>query len=354
VANLGIETLEDYQHPRFARAARDLLAQSDRRTFVMDNLRLAEKLLLYQRDLIDLANNIVSFPHLYDPGDRAMLEMGTLIMDGRRFNLAVKVENRAEHVTAARAANIFVIYAEIQPPRGAAAYEVACPVVWGDKGNLVVGKRGIFHDVQGRQCQARLVHIIENPVSVLEALAMPFKRIAQMVTGKIEAIASSAEKNFDTRATGAIDQVPVAQQGQGPPPAPPSPQRSSPGMVVGAGVAIAALGSMAAYVTKTLAGIGWLGILYGLIGAILLVMVPISLVAILKLRRRDLSAILEGSGWAINARMRLTRRQKRFFTRRPPYPSGSRGTRRLLWIRLAWLGLIAAILTGAALLARQL
>ncbi|MFW5841639.1 MAG: hypothetical protein ACOCZE_13740, partial [Planctomycetota bacterium] len=255
VVKLGIERLRQIAgQDDLTDGVEALLAETDRRAFVMDNLRLAEKLLLYQKHLLELANNIVSFPRLYDPSGRAMLEMGTLIMDGRRFNLAVKVENRNEHLAVAGTSNIFVIYVEIQPPQSGAKFEVACPVVWGDKGNLTIGKRGIFHDVQGRECSARVVEIIENPVSILEALAMPFKRIGRMITGKIESIASSAEKQFDTRAAGAIDQVPVGQ-GQTPPPAPATPGRN-PAMLMGAGLTIAAVGSAAAYITKTLAGVG--------------------------------------------------------------------------------------------------
>ena len=40
--------------------------------------------------------------------------------------------------------------------------------------------------------------------------------------------------------------------------------------------------------------------------------------------RRELSAILEGSGWAINARMRLTRKQGKAFTQRPRSPKGAK------------------------------
>jgi len=69
-------------------------------------------------------------------------------------------------------------------------------------------------------------------------------------------------------------------------------------------------------------------------------------VALIKLRRRDLSAILEGSGWAINARMRLTRRQSRFFTQRPSYPLGAKGTPRRRWwiLVLVVLAVVLAVL----------
>ncbi len=69
------------------------------------------------------------------------------------------------------------------------------------------------------------------------------------------------------------------------------------------------------------------------------------IIAFGKLRRRDLSAILEGSGWAINARMRLTRAQARYFTERPPFPAGARGIRRTRAV--AWV-IGVALASGAA------
>ena len=353
VAAVGLDRLQAYQDPRFAAAVQGLIGESNERAFVLDNIRTTEKLLLYQMHLIELANNMVSFPHLYDPRSRAMCEMGTLIIDGRRLNMAVKVDSRPQHAAVAQTSSMFVVYVEVCGPGAGPKYEIACPVTWGDKGNLVVGKRGIFRDVWGNECDAHIVQIIENPVSVWEALTMPFRRIGKLITGKIESIASNAEKKFDVQATTAINQVPVGQPGQ--PPAAPAPATAIPGgragMVVGASLAVAALGSAVAYITKTLAETHWAAILAGIAVALLAVLMPIALVAMLKLRRRDLSAILEGSGWGINARMRLTRRQKKYFTRRPPYPRHARGVhsilvRRIL-ILLAVLSIVAAAVVAA-------
>ncbi|NQZ58501.1 MAG: hypothetical protein HRT88_13665, partial [Lentisphaeraceae bacterium] len=41
---------------------------------------------------------------------------------------------------------------------------------------------------------------------------------------------------------------------------------------------------------------------------LLLITIPVIMVAAVKLHRRNISSILEASGWAINARMRLTRK----------------------------------------------
>jgi cytochrome c-type biogenesis protein CcmH/NrfG len=81
------------------------------------------------------------------------------------------------------------------------------------------------------------------------------------------------------------------------------------------------------------------------------VLVPTAIVAALKLRRRDLSAILEGAGWAINARMRLNRRQRRQFTRLPSYPEGAVGTPGRRWLLTV---LIVLLLAALGVLAWQL
>ena len=337
VAPLGAGTLAKYLSPQYRRAAEALIAASTATALVLDNIRLTEKLLLHQANLLTLVNNFVSFPHLYDPSRRALFEMGSLVMDGRRFQMSIRAKDRAQHSTIAKTGNLFVLYVEVLPG-GGEKFEVAVPVTSGGKGNLCVGKRGVFVDVQGREHDARVVQIIENPISVSEALWSPFRRIGKMLGGKIESITASAEKQFDTAAAGVIDHA----DAKTPAPAPAPPARPAGGgmlaggLLMGGGVAIAALGSAFAYIAKTLQGVEnkWY-ILWGVGGVVLAVALPIAVVSIIKLRRRDLSAILEGSGWAINARMRLTMRQSWFFTSRPALPQGARGRRIWVWILLA-------------------
>ena len=344
VEALGAEKLRAYIAPKMCDAVKALVAESAETAFVLDNIRLTEKLALYQANLLDLANNFVSFPHLYDSARRAMFEMGSLVMDNRRFNLAVRVADRAAHATIAKTGNMFVLYAEVAPGDGAEKFEVAVPVTSGGKGNLCVGKRGVFQEVNGRESDARIVGMIENPISIREALVSPFKRLGRLLSGKIEAITASAEKKLDTAAASAVSAPKTAA-------APAQPAKAAGGgmmaggLLMGGGVAIAALSSAAAYMAKTLVGFEWWQIVLGVAIAILAVIVPTSLLAILKLRRRDISAILEGSGWAINARMRLTRGQCRFFTCRPAYPANAKGVRRP-WVLIVAVLIFWAIAVG--------
>ncbi|MDT8390016.1 MAG: hypothetical protein RRC34_05845 [Lentisphaeria bacterium] len=322
VARLGEEKWERYLASDYPSRTRELIAESDRTGVVLDGVRLVEKAVLFQSLLITFVNNFISFPHLYDIHRRAIFEVGTLVIDGRRFNMAVKVTNRGEHTKMAKDSGMFVLYVELTDEPGLEKLEVSVPVTSGTRGNLRVGKRGVFYDVHGREKNARIVEIIDNPISFTEALSAPLKKLSKILTGKVESWSSIADKKFEQRTTGALTNPTAA-----PPPATAQPgaMTTAGGMMMGGGVALAALGSAAAYITKTLSEINPWAILWGLSGALAVVFVPLALVAYLKLKRRDLSAILEGSGWAINACMRLTRSQGRYFTQRPAYPKNAKG-----------------------------
>ena len=182
--------------------------------------------------------------------------------------------------------------------------------------------------------------MIENPISIREALSAPFKKIGRALTGKIESITTKADKDLDAS-------LKSTDAKKAPPPAKPAGGMAAGGLLMGGGVAVAALGSSLAYITKTLAGMWWYEVLGGVGIAILVVLIPLAILAFVRLRRRDLSAILEGAGWAINARMRLSRKQARFFTRRPGYPLIAKGIhRRLKWVIIAIIVVVILAVTG--------
>jgi len=339
VGDLVADELQSYvDDERFRTDTLALIAQSHRTALDLEEVRLLEQLILYQAWMLPFVNSFVSFPALYDPKRRALFEMGTLVMDGRHFTLAVRVLDRDLHKRLSAASNVFVLFAEITDREGQPQYEVAVPVTSGGRGNLQVGKRGIFVDTDGASHHAKVIHIVENPISFREALVSPFTRMGRAITGKLEQMQTAAESKIEKLGVGAVSKVEATDK---PVEAVPQPTtQTTGGVLAGGGIALAALGSSGAFVISTLSGmsvwtiVGALGILTQV------VLLPILAVAWIKLRRRDLSSILEGSGWGINARMRLDRRQADTFTLRPPYPPGSRGIRHRAW----WVWLVAAVL----------
>ena len=322
--------------------AHALAEQDEHVTRILKDVLELERLLLYHQNLMRLANNFVNFSQLYSLDEIALFEMGSLVMDGRWFNFAVNVDDVKTHETLARTSNIFTLYLEITENAGGKSYQVAVPATCGSRGNLVVGKRGVFFDINGKPCDARATRIIENPISIREALVAPFVRLWQFVIGKIEAMSTSSEKGLQKQTDTILRSPPAAA-----PAAAGQPAGGRAGLLVGLSLSAAAIGSSFAFITKTLAGLTYWQVLAGLFGAVLAVGIPVSMIAVVKLRRQDLSSLLEGCGWAINARMRPDRAQRRQFTRHVSYPHGAAGLPRRRWSDYVLLTLTLAAAVAA-------
>ncbi|MCO5172126.1 MAG: hypothetical protein M9894_37985 [Planctomycetes bacterium] len=284
-----------------------------------------ERLVLHQRWLLELAANVVNFSALYHPERRALVERGSLVIDGRRLELCVKVDDRAAHKKVAADSLIFLVYAAVSGRTGEAPFEVAAPVTTGERGRLRPGKRGLFVDTAGREWDAVVVDLVENPISVREAVLAPFRRVAAFVSKKVEDLAgsklASAESSTQGQLGDKVDGLPEAAPA--PAPAAPQPSAFQNTLLVGS-VAVAALGSATAYVASAVAKISPLELVGGLASVVGLIAALSGFLGWLKLRRRDLGLLLEANGWAVNVPLRVTRRAASLFTRTPPFPPGTR------------------------------
>lgn len=295
-----------------------------------------EKLLLYVRWIVDLANNFVNFSTIYRPGGHALVDRGSLVIDGRRLDFCVRVFDRGAHKPVASESLIFLVYAKVMEKEGGGeTFEIVAPVTGGEKGRLRVGKRGVFYDNDGKDWDAEILEIVENPISVREAMFAPFRRASKFVSDKVEAwVASKAEAQQQGLSSATESAVTQAQEqaarvGEAPapptPPGPPAPPAPSEGLnvntlILGGGVALAGLGAVLASLFNALTSLsGWLAI-FGVVGA---VMASSALLAWLKLRKRDVSVLLEASGWAVNVHTNVTARIARRFAYTPDLPKGS-------------------------------
>ena len=69
---------------------------------------------------------------LYDVNNRALFEVGSAVIDGRWFNLALRVNDLAAHSAIAKESSIFVIYLEVTGVN-AQPFTVAVPATAGAK-----------------------------------------------------------------------------------------------------------------------------------------------------------------------------------------------------------------------------
>lgn len=312
---LGRERLQEIDEPML-QGLQDICDADAALAEDINNIDALERLILSKRWIFAFTNNFVSLPYLFDRNARAMFEQGTLIMRGRQFNLAVLVYDRKQHIQLASESGMCVCYIEIsgdQPPR---KFEVAVPITAGTRQGLFVGRRGVFFDINKRRLEAKIVHIIDNPVSIKEAVFQPFTRIGRFFSSKIEAWSASADKKFESQVADVVaDKDLPAKTEAGPAPA------GVGTVLMGGSVAFAALGSSLAFITKQLSEIAPHKILLGLAIIMLLIMVPTAVLAFMKLRRRNLAALLQASDWAVNEPMMLSYSLARLLCNRPALPA---------------------------------
>jgi len=323
-----------HEEPAFGMEARRLIEASYRTAQDLANLRQLERLLLHRAHLLSLARSFVSFQDLYDPGNHALFDMGTLYLNGCEFGFTVRITDRQRHVRFARAGGVFMLYARVhQNP--AACYEVAVPVTAPAGSHLQAGAWGWFRDRQGLEHPAEVVEVAPHPVGWIRAGIQSMSLLWGTPAARdSDPVVASETTGSTWDSTGS--------QAQDRPTITPHVRSTRPvlGGRRGAAVALAALGASLAYGIQILAGLSWpmrIAIVAGPVA------VGVSVVlgcAWLGLRKRDLRVVLEGAGWGVNCRMRLSRSLARRFTRRPDPARTSGG---VWWILFGLLALLAGL-----------
>jgi hypothetical protein len=310
VEKLGRETLEHWDvHPETGERLRAYFSAERSVATELQRLGELERLILHQRWMLELVNSFVGFSRFYDPNVRSLVEVGTLIMDGRRFNLCVQIEKVDEHRKIAKEGLIYLVYLRVEAePK---PFLVAAAVTGQERGRLFVGKRGVFYDPELNSYEAVVVELLENPISVTEALMRPFRKLGDFLAERSESFSQSRYVALEKGVGGALDEGPkggVKEAG------------AAKDLFLSGGIALAAVSSAMAYVAETLSNIEVVDLTLTLLGLVLLAVVPAAIISGFRIHRRDLSIVLEASGWAINQRLRIPTWAGAVYTQRPPFP----------------------------------
>ncbi len=279
-----------------------------------------ERLIRYHRDLNRLLNNFVSFSDFYDPAFIASFQAGTLFLDSRACELCVRVDDAGKHAALAGLAKTYLAYCDCTRPSGE-RMTIAAAFTNGDGDNLMIGRNGLFYDRKGRDWDATITKVIENPISVRQAFWAPYKKLVRAIEEQVAKRAAAADAATDAKlasaasATANVDKAKTAEA-----------KKIDVGTVAALGVAFGAIGTAVATVTAKLMGlIGlpfWM-IVLALAGLLLIVSGPSMLIAWLKLRQRNLGPILDANGWAVNGRVRVPVSLGRSLTAVAKLPAGT-------------------------------
>ena len=269
-----------------------------------------EKLLLLSRDFCTLLRNFVSFQDFYAKRGKALLgrgddkdspwaifQAGTLVIDQRACNLCLRVNDMAKHNAQAPDSGMYLIYCQCTLHATGEKMQIVAAMTIGDIRNLKVGKNALFYDRQGRDWEAEVVKIIDNPISIGQAFWSPYRKLGEWVSGLITKSAAEKEKKSFADMTAKLQTPPAA--GQAAQPAPFDVAKFA-GIFAAVGLAI---GSIGTFLTSLLSEVKDMHAWALLIVPAILIVVsgPSMILAWMKLRKRNLAPLLNANGWAINA-----------------------------------------------------
>ncbi len=257
-----------------------------------------ERAARYHRDLGVLLRNFLNFTDFYDPDREAVFQAGKLYLDQRSFDLCLKVEAPDAHAAIATMGRVHLAYLACTRI-GCDKLHIVAAVTQGDSDYLMPGRNGVFYDRRGRDWDATVVKIVENPISLGQAFWSPYKKLLRFIEEQVAKRAADAATAVDSKLVGA-----AAATAHVDTTAKNVPRKIDIGTVAAIGIAFGAIGTALATVYAALLGLGpWLPV--GLLAIMAAISIPSVVIAGLKLHQRSLGPLLEGCGWAINGRVKI-------------------------------------------------
>lgn len=325
VEKLSAARIATLQKSEYKAALLDLVEKDKALEAEGKSLQDVERLVRYYRNLYKLCTNFVNFRDFYDADALAIFQYGTLYIDQRACMLCIRVEDAGKHAALAGLAGAYLAYVDCERPATNEKMQIVAVVTDGNSDNLMVGRNGLFYDRHGKDYDATIVKIIDNPISLRQAFFSPYKKLVRLIEEQVAKRASAADAAADTKLIDTAAHVTTADQTT---PAK-KPKALDVGTVAALGVAVAGIGTFFTALVGYATGVmqmGMLATIAALLGLILMISLPALIMAYIKLRKRNLGPLLDASGWAINSQAKVSVRFGSTLTSLSQLPAGSQRT----------------------------
>ena len=324
VEKLGLARVKELLAAETGKSLGDLIAKDKAVEAEFNAISNVDRLVRYYRFIYQLLSNFVVFKDFYGGKNKAVFQAGTLFMDSRSCDLTVKVEDLAKHSTMAAACNTFLVYCDCIRQGSSEKMTVAAAFTDGDSDQLTPGRNGLFVDRAGNYWDATIIKIIDHPISIRQAFWAPYKRLGRMIHEQIEKFAASKDKSMTDSLSTSVNEAGAKIEAPKPDtPPPPFDAGKFAGIFAAIGLALAAIGSAVASVVSGFMSLTWWQMPLAVIGILLLISGPSMLMAALRLRQRNLGAILDANGWAVNTRAQINMAFGKTLTKMAELPAGA-------------------------------
>ena len=262
------------------------------------------KLLHLYRDFYTFLCNFVSFRDFYDPDGKAIFQAGELYIDERCCELCIKVPDMGPHATATSLSGMYILYCNCLNKITGETMIIAAVMTDGDVADLREGKHGLFYDRKGAEWDATVFKIIENPISIRQAFWAPYRKIGRYIETTIEKRAAEKDSKVMADMTAKVDNA-GKDGAAGAEKKKPFDIAAFAGIFAAIGLAVSGLMSALAKMSDSVSDWSWWKWLILVIAVMLVISGPSMILAWLKIRKRNLSPLLNANGWAINASVKV-------------------------------------------------
>lgn len=269
-----------------------------------------DKLLHLYRDIYTLIKNFVTFADFYnkDRNTKAVFQAGTLYIDQRSCDMCVRVSDMPKHNAMAADSGMFLIYCDCTSKQKNQTMTIVAAMTQGDVDELVVGKNAIFYDRNGLDWDAVVTKIIDNPISIKQAFWSPYRKCSRFINEQVSKFASEKDNKMTSDLTGKISDAgtnitdTTAKEQPKEKTAKAFDMSKFLGLFAVIGMALGTICGFLLQLVEGFAGLVWWKMILALVAIVLIISGPSMLLAWLKLRKRNLSPLLNANGWAINAK----------------------------------------------------
>ena len=261
------------------------------------------KLLHLYRDFYTFLCNFVSFRDFYDPDGKAIFQAGELYIDERCCELCIKVPDMGPHATATSLSGMYILYCNCVNKINGDKMIIAAVMTDGDVSDLREGKNGLFYDRAGVEWDATVFKIIDNPISIRQAFWAPYRKIGRYIETTIEKRAAEKDSKVMADMTAKVDNA--GKDAAGAEKKKPFDIAAFAGIFAAIGLAVSGLMSALAKMSDSVSDWSWWKWLVLVVAIMLVISGPSMILAWLKIRKRNLSPLLNANGWAINASVKV-------------------------------------------------
>ncbi len=314
VEGLGLDAVKTLISKNRKEGILALIAQDVTLKEEAENIEMVDKFLHIYRDFYRLLRNFVTFNDFYskDSSVTAIFQSGRLIIDQRECRLCMNVADMGKHNATAAVSGMYLIYCDCTTKEKPGTLPIVAAMTVGEVGDIFIGKNVVYYDNAGIEWGAVITKIIENPISIAQAFWSPYRRMAKAIENLISKSAADKDAKIMSDATAKINAAPAALPASGTPAdaktaaAPPFDIAKFAGIFAAIGMAVGMIGTALVALAKGLFALKWWQLILVFVGILLLISGPAMVLAWLKLRRRNISPLLNANGWAVNAASKIS------------------------------------------------